>query len=74
MTIVVQTMPLVIAARTRISRAAPLVHVCIDHPDAEAGIAPFRLSNDEGRPFATHADALLAGFRAAQKLIDRFLT
>lgn len=37
-------------------------------------LAPIRLMADNQRPFATEADALMAGFSAGQRVIDDTLT
>ncbi|MBB5502044.1 hypothetical protein [Paraburkholderia sp. MM5384-R2] len=36
-------------------------------------VAPMRLSGDAQRPFATRAEALMAGFSAGQRIIDDLL-
>ncbi len=70
-TIEVESVPAVIVAGSVVASGGLVVKVTVRHPPSGHEFAPAQLSEDESEPkFATEAEALTAGFSAAQRLID----
>ncbi|REG48545.1 hypothetical protein B0G80_4785 [Paraburkholderia sp. BL6669N2] len=69
-TIEVESVPAVIVAGSVVASGGLVVKVTVRHPPSGREFPPAQLL-DEGEPtFATEAEALMAGFGAAQRLID----
>jgi hypothetical protein len=69
-TIEVESVPAVIVAGWTLAAGGVVVKVSVRHRLSRRELPPARLSDEGERTFASEAEALMAGFSAAQRLID----
>jgi hypothetical protein len=72
-TVEVELLPAVIVADSVAASGGFLVKVGVYHPPSGRELPPALLPNVGERPFATEAEALMAGFSFAQRLIENAL-
>jgi hypothetical protein len=72
-TVEVELLPAVIVAASVVSSGGFLVKLGVRHPPSGRELPPALLPNPGERPFATEAEALMAGFSFAQRLIENAL-
>ncbi|CAB3795327.1 hypothetical protein LMG28614_04152 [Paraburkholderia ultramafica] len=69
-TIEVESVPAVIVAGSVVAAGGLVVKIAVRHRLSGRELPPVRLSDEGQRTFANEAEALMAGFSAAQRLID----
>ncbi|MFL9922234.1 hypothetical protein PQR75_44620 [Paraburkholderia fungorum] len=72
-TVEVELLPTVIVADPAAASGGFLVKVGVRHPPSGRELPPALLPNVGELPFATEAEALMAGFSFAQRLIENAL-
>jgi hypothetical protein len=69
-TVGVELLPTVLVADSVVASGGFLVKVGVRHPPSGRELPPALMLNVGERPFATEAEALMAGFSFAQRLIE----
>ncbi|WOD17052.1 hypothetical protein [Paraburkholderia kirstenboschensis] len=69
-TVEVELLPTVIVADPVVASGGFLVKAGVRHPPSGRQLPPALLPDSGERPFATEAEALMAGFSFAQRLIE----
>jgi hypothetical protein len=69
-TIEVESVPAVIVAGSVVASGGLVVKIAVRHRLSGREFPPAQLSDEGELTFATEAEALMAGFSAAQRLID----